>query len=89
MMQAVGINKIALKRMILYEHGALGLCGLSCGIIAAIVAVGPALSSAAANVPYLSLALIILAIGISGLAWIWMATTFALSGKLLDALRNE
>ena len=33
--------------------------------------------------------LIILAIGISGLAAVWMATTFALSGKLLEALRNE
>ncbi len=89
MMQAVGINKIALKRMILYEHGALCLGGLVCGIIAAIVAVGPALSSPAANVPYPSLALIILAIGISGLVWIWMATAFALSGELLEALRNE
>ena len=89
MMQAVGINKIALKRMVLYEHGALCICGLACGIIAALVAVGPALSSPAATVPYLSLTLIILAIGISGLVWIWMATAFALSGKLLEALRNE
>jgi ABC-type antimicrobial peptide transport system permease subunit len=89
MMQAVGIDKISLKRMVLYEHGALCLCGLICGIIAALVAVGPALSSPAANVPYSSLALIILAIGISGLVWIWMATAFALSGKLLEALRNE
>jgi hypothetical protein len=89
MMQAVGINKIALKRMVLYEHGALCLCGLVCGIIAALVAVGPALSSPAANVPYFSLVLIILAIGISGLVWIWMATAFALSGQLLEALRNE
>jgi putative ABC transport system permease protein len=89
MMQAVGINKIALNRMVLYEHGALCLSGLVCGIIAALVAVGPALSSPAANVPYTSLALIILAIAISGLVWIWMATAFALSGKLLEALRNE
>jgi len=89
MMQAVGINKIALKRMVLYEHGALCMCGLVCGIIAALVAVGPALSSPAANVPYPSLVLIILAIAISGLVWIWMAATFALSGKLLEALRNE
>jgi hypothetical protein len=40
-------------------------------------------------VPYTSLVLIILAIAISGLVWIWMATAFALSGKLLEALRNE
>jgi len=89
MMQAVGLNKIALKRMVLYEHGALCLCGLACGFIAALVAVSPALSSPAAQVPYLSLAIIILAIGITGLVAIWLAATFALSGKLLEALRNE
>ncbi|MHC4086176.1 MAG: FtsX-like permease family protein [Planctomycetota bacterium] len=89
MMRAVGLNKVELKRMVFYEHGGLMLCGLACGVIAALVAVGPVLSSAAAQVPFLSLALIILAIGISGLAAIWMATVFALSGKLLEALRNE
>ena len=89
MMRAVGLNKVELKRMVFYEHGGLMLCGLACGVIAALVAVGPVLSSAAAQVPFLSLALIILAIGISGLVAIWMATVFALSGKLLEALRNE
>jgi putative ABC transport system permease protein len=89
MMRAVGFNKAELKRMVFYEHGGLMLCGLACGVIAAIVAVGPVLSSAAAQVPFLSLAMIILAIGISGLAAIWMATVFALSGKLMEALRNE
>jgi ABC-type lipoprotein release transport system permease subunit len=89
MMRAVGLNKNELKRMVFYEHGGLMLAGLACGVIAALVAVGPVLSSAAAQVPFLSLALTILAIGISGLAAIWMATTFALSGKLLEALRSE
>jgi ABC-type lipoprotein release transport system permease subunit len=89
MLRAVGFNKVALKRMVFYEHGALCLCGLVCGVVAALVAVGPALSSPAAQVPYLSLAMIILAIGISGVVWIWMATAFALSGRLLEALRNE
>ena len=89
MLRAVGFDKVALKRMVFYEHGALCLCGLACGVIAALVAVGPALSSPAAQVPYLSLAMIILAIGISGVVWIWMATAFALSGRLLEALRNE
>jgi len=89
MLRAVGFNKVALKRMVFYEHGALCLCGLACGVVAALVAVGPALNSPAAQVPYLSLAMIILAIGISGVVWIWMATAFALSGRLLEALRNE
>jgi len=89
MLRAVGFDKVALKRMVFYEHGALCLCGLACGVVAALVAVGPVLSSPAAQVPYLSLALIILAIGISAVVWIWLATAFALSGKLLEALRNE
>ncbi|NIP22364.1 MAG: FtsX-like permease family protein [Phycisphaerae bacterium] len=89
MMRAVGLNKVELKRMVFYEHGGLMLAGLACGVIAALVAVGPALSSAAAQVPFLSLALTIIAIGISGLAAIWVATSFALSGKLIEALRSE
>jgi len=89
MLRAVGFGKVALKRMVFYEHGALCLCGLACGVVAALVAVGPALSSPAAQVPYLSEGMIILAIGISGAVWIWLATAFALSGSLLEALRNE
>jgi putative ABC transport system permease protein len=89
MLQAVGYDKNSLKRMIFYEHSGLMLVGMSCGIIAALVAVSPALKSPGAQVPYLSLVLTIVAIAVSGLIWIRIATTFALSGKMLEALRNE
>ena len=89
MMRAVGLCKGALKQMVLYEHAGLLLCGLVCGVVTALVAVSPALRSARAEIPYLSLTLTIIAIGISGVIWIWIATLFALSGKLLEALRNE
>jgi len=89
MMRAVGIGKDALQRMIFYEHAGLMLCGLVCGVVAALVAVGPALKSPSAEVPYLSIALTVAAIAITGLVWLWIATKFALSGKLLEALRNE
>jgi hypothetical protein len=36
-----------------------------------------------------SLALTLAAIWFNGLAWAWLATQFALRGKLLDALRNS
>jgi membrane associated rhomboid family serine protease len=83
--------------MVFYEHWALLLCGLVCGVIAALVAVGPAIlsptsaadKSPGAAVPYFSLTLTIVAIVVSGIVWIWMATVFALSGKMLEALRNE
>ncbi|MFZ2146654.1 MAG: ABC transporter permease [Sedimentisphaerales bacterium] len=89
MLQAVGFDKAALKRMVFYEHGGLMAGGLACGIVAALVAVSPALKSPGAQVPYFSLVLTIAAIAISGVVWIWFATTFALSGKMLEALRNE
>jgi putative ABC transport system permease protein len=89
MMRAVGFNKVMLKKMIFHEHSGLMLYGLVCGIVAALVAVSPALKSPGAQVPYLSLTLTILTIGISGIAWIWISTALALSGELLDALRNE
>jgi hypothetical protein len=89
MLQAVGFDKAELKRMVFYEHGGLLIGGLACGIIAAMVAVSPALKSPGADVPYFLLVLTIAAIAISGIVWIWIATAFALSGKMLDALRNE
>jgi putative ABC transport system permease protein len=96
MLRAVGFNKAALKRMVLYEHSGLMLAGLVCGVVAALVAAGPELKSppqgalgAGSAVPYLSLVLTIAAIAVSGVAWIWIATVFALSGNMLDALRNE
>jgi len=47
------------------------------------------LRSPGAEAPYLSLAITIAAIAVSGIAWIWIATAFTLSGKPLDALRHE
>ena len=89
MLQAVGFDKSTLKRMIFYEHGGLLISGLSCGIVAALVAVSPSLKSSGAHVPYFSLVLTIAAIAVSGLVWIRIATAFALSGEMLEALRNE
>jgi len=85
MLQAVGFDKATLKKMVFDEHGGLMLAGLACGVIAALVAVGPVLRTQGAHIPYFTIA----AIGISAVIWIWLATTFALSGDMLDALRNE
>jgi len=89
MLRAVGFNKAALKRMVFYEHSGLMAGGLVCGTAAALVAAGPALKSPGAVVPYLSLALTVAGIALSGVVWIRIATVFALRGKMLEALRNE
>ena len=89
MLRAIGFDKNTLKRMVLYEHIGLMLCGLFVGTAAALVAVSPALKGPGTQVPYLTLALTIMAIALSGIIWIWIGATVALSGKVLDALRSE
>lgn len=86
---AVGFRRRALHWLVLSEHGALLGLGLCVGLIAAAIGVWPALLSPGAQIPYWSLALTLAAVLLNGLLWTWVATRFALRGKLLDALRNE
>ncbi len=89
MLRAVGFDRKSLHFMIFYEHWGLVLAGLLCGVIAALVAVLPAVQSPGGQVPYLSLAVTVLIIGfVSGL-WVWIAGALALRGAFLDALRVE
>jgi len=89
MLRAVGYTKAKLKEMILFEYGGLLLFGLLFGVIASLIAVGPLATSPGAEVPYFSLAVMVVVIAGSGIGWIWAATVFALRGSLLDAIRNE
>jgi ABC-type antimicrobial peptide transport system permease subunit len=86
---AVGFRSRALKWLVLSEHSALLLCGLGLGVIAAAVAVLPALLSPRAELPYVSLGLTLGAVLLSGALWTWLATAAATRGRLLEALRNE
>jgi len=89
LLRAVGFRSWALSWVVLAEHwGLLGL-GILGGVVAAVVAVAPALRSPGAGVPGLSLALTLVAVVASGLLWTWLATALALRGPLLSALRNE
>jgi putative ABC transport system permease protein len=86
---AVGYRARALKQLVLLEHSALLVAGLSLGILAAFIAVLPNLLSPAAQIPYASLSLTLLAVLLNGALWTWAATSLALRGQLLPALRNE
>jgi len=86
---AVGFRRRALQWLVLSEHGALLGLGLGVGVVAAVIGVLPALLSPGSQIPYGSLALTLSAVLLNGLVWTWLATRFALRGKLLDALRNE
>ncbi len=86
---AVGFRRRLLQRLVLSEHGALLGLGLSLGVIAATVAVLPAILSPGTPLPWGSLALTLAAVLLNGLLWTWLATAYALRGNLLAALRNE
>jgi putative ABC transport system permease protein len=86
---AVGFRARALRRIVLSEHAALLWAGLGLGVISAVVAVLPALLSPGGEIPYLSLGATLLAVFVSGLAWTWGATRWALRGELLESLRNQ
>ncbi|KPK77354.1 MAG: hypothetical protein AMJ79_03490 [Phycisphaerae bacterium SM23_30] len=89
MLRAVGFNKGSLTRLLLYEHWWLVILGLAAGVVAALVAVMPAVRSAGGEIPFASLALILAAMLISGILWVWLAARLATQGPLLDALRHE
>ncbi|HLH55525.1 MAG TPA: ABC transporter permease, partial [Verrucomicrobiae bacterium] len=86
---AVGFKKRRLYRVVLGEHAVLLGLGLSLGLVAAIIAVLPALISPARQLPFGSLAITLCAVLLNGAVWTWAATRIALRGNLMDALRNE
>ena len=88
-LMAVGFRKAALQRLLLIENSALLALGLALGVVAAAVAVLPALLSPSGQLPYASLALTLGAVLVNGALWTWVATRVALRGNLLAALRNE
>jgi hypothetical protein len=89
LMLAVGFVPSAVRRIVLTEHLALLAAGLSLGLMAAVLAVLPALWVAGTEVPYRSLSGILAGIALSGWLWTEIATRLSLRGRLLDALRSE
>jgi putative ABC transport system permease protein len=88
-LMAVGFRKPQVQRLLLMENGTLLAAGLALGVVAAGVAVLPALLSPGAQLPVASLVLTLGAVLLNGALWTWLATRLALRGDLLAALRNE
>ncbi|MCX6995985.1 MAG: hypothetical protein NTV49_02610 [Kiritimatiellaeota bacterium] len=78
-----------MQHLLLSEHGLLILLGLIVGLVAALLAVLPALRAPGAAVPAGRLLLVLVGLALGGFLWIWLAARAALRGPLLAALRNE
>jgi putative ABC transport system permease protein len=89
LLRAVGFHRHTLHRLVLWEHAFLFLAGFAVGVIAALLAVVPALSSPGASIPFATLGVLLGGLAASGLAWTTGAAWFALRGDLMPALRDE
>ena len=86
---AVGFRPRSLRWLLVSEHGALLLLGLGGGVVAAAVAVAPALLAPGTPIPVATLGLTLGGVLVNGAVWTLAATALALRGNLLDALRNN
>jgi len=88
-MRAVGFRRGEVFAALLREHALLLLSGVSCGSLAGLVGVLPAVVSAGREIPFGLLMGLLVIILINGGAWILIAAFFATRGDLLPALRSE
>lgn len=89
LLRAVGYNSSHFAMMVLAENSLLLFSGLITGAVSALLAIAPVLFSRQAQLPSLSLGLLLLGVLISGLAASLFATWAALRSPLLAALRAE
>lgn len=89
LLRALGFRRGQLLSMIFLEHGALAVAGTLTGMLAAGVAVAPALLAPETTIPWTGLVLTIASVLIGSLLWIGLAVRTAMRGALLPALRNE
>jgi len=89
LLQAVGWRRRSLQWLVLSEHGGLLWLGLGAGLIAALAAILPVLLAPGAEMHMRAFAATLIGVFASGLIWTWLATLFALRGRLLDALQDE
>lgn len=82
-LQAVGFQRGALRRIVIGENAFLLLAGLIIGVAASLLAVWPV--SRGASLPVATLAAIL----VGGVVFCALAARLALRGRLVDALRSE
>jgi putative ABC transport system permease protein len=89
LLKAIGYSRKSIDQLLLSEHILLLVIGTLCGFLTAIIAVLPAMITPGGDVPYLTIFITLLIILFSGAMWIYLATSFAMKGDLIPALRNE
>ena len=89
LLRAVGYQRGQLATMVLAENTLLLACGLATGTICALLAIAPALIERGGKLPLGMMALMLIAVFVTGLVSSSMAVRAALRSPLLGSLRSE
>ena len=88
-LEAVGFSLQDLRKLAIGEHRWLLLWGLIAGAGSAIIAVWPALKTRQEGFPLEALGMLLIAMALLSIFWIYLATRLSLKESTLSALREE
>ena len=89
LLRAVGFTKKSVHVILLSEHLVLLVTGILFGILAALLATLPSLLTPGAEIPYPTILIILIIVGLNGGIWTYSAVTLATKEDLIPALRKE
>ena len=89
MMQAYGIAKTTIRKIIIIEFMIILVTGILIGLLTAVTASFPGLSASNKDIPYLLLLSVILLFSINGFAWVCLSSIFSVKKNFISHLRNE
>jgi hypothetical protein len=89
LLRAVGFTRKSVQGILLSEHLVLLAAGILYGILAALLATLPSLLTPGAEIPYLTMIIILVIVGLNGIVWTYSAAHFAAKEDLIPALRKE
>ncbi|MDZ7722205.1 MAG: FtsX-like permease family protein [candidate division KSB1 bacterium] len=85
----VGFDHRQLRLILFAEHAPLMLTGILFGALASLLAVWPAITAPGADVPVVTMLVIVIVLLISGAGWTQLAIRNGLKGRMIEALRSE
>ena len=89
LMTALGFTRTQLFKLVFKENLFLLLVGIVMGLLSAIIGILPSILSPSFEIPGSFVFIIIIVVLISGLAWIYFPTKYALKSIPVKALRKE
>jgi putative ABC transport system permease protein len=89
LLRAVGFSQKSIRNILLSEHVALLVAGIIFGIFAAMLAILPSFLTPGAEIPYLTILIILVIVSLNGVTWTYLAAALAAKQELVPALRKE